>query len=411
MEAKHQQRHMFLFFIALVAFFMSASFAHPVTPTLIQEYHLNDSMFGVALAAMQTTNFLFSPFWGKLNGYISSRKSLLICCTGYAIGQALFGMARTEAMVVFARCFAGIFTGGAFTSFLTYIVNTSSEKDRGRNLTIQATIQSVGGAFGYFVGGFLGEISLDVTFGAQALTLFLCGVMFFVFCKDDKKAGMGRIQPAQIVRDANPFATFIASRQFMNILFAVLFTVTALQNLGYTAFEQCFNYFIKDAFHMTSRYNGLIKGVIGFVSLAANATICMWMIRKTNVKRSVIYILGACTCAALSVVFIDAVAPFMVMSVVFYTFNAVSIPLLQDLVAKRAAQGKDSNLIMGFYNATKSLGGIIGSLVAGLVYTVGPKLAFVFAGVMLLVATLFSIVYSRMKDGTENEPAPALSQK
>lgn len=162
---------------------------------------------------------------------------------------------------------------------------------------------------------------------------------------------------------------------------------------------------------MTSRYNGLIKGVIGFVSLAANATICMWMIRKTNVKRSVIYILGACTCAALSVVFIDAVAPFMVMSVVFYTFNAVSIPLLQDLVAKRAAQGKDSNLIMGFYNATKSLGGIIGSLVAGLVYTVGPKLAFVFAGVMLLVATLFSIVYSRMKDGTENEPAPALSQK
>ena len=212
-------------------------------------------------------------------------------------------------------------------------------------------------------------------------------------------------------RDANPFAAFIASRQFMNILFAVLFTVTALQNLGYTAFEQCFNYFIKDAFHMTSRYNGLIKGVIGFVSLAANATICMWMIRKTNVKRSVIYILGACTCAALSVVFIDAVAPFMVMSVVFYTFNAVSIPLLQDLVAKRAAQGKDSNLIMGFYNATKSLGGIIGSLVAGLVYTVGPKLAFVFAGVMLLVATLFSIVYSRMKDGTENEPAPALSQK
>lgn len=59
MEAKHQQRHMFLFFIALVAFFMSASFAHPVTPTLIQEYHLNDSMFGVALAAMQTTNFCF----------------------------------------------------------------------------------------------------------------------------------------------------------------------------------------------------------------------------------------------------------------------------------------------------------------------------------------------------------------
>lgn len=103
-----------------------------MTPTLIKEYDLNDYMFGVALAAMQTTNFLFSPFWGKLNNYISSRQAMLVCGIGYAVGQALFGMARTEAMVIFARAFAGFFTGGAFVSFLTYVVNTSSDNDRGK---------------------------------------------------------------------------------------------------------------------------------------------------------------------------------------------------------------------------------------------------------------------------------------
>ena len=31
---------------------MAANFAHPVTPTLIVERHLDSSMFGIALAAM-----------------------------------------------------------------------------------------------------------------------------------------------------------------------------------------------------------------------------------------------------------------------------------------------------------------------------------------------------------------------
>ena len=70
----------FAFFAAMVVFNLAANFAHPVTPTVIQELHLHDYMFGVALAVMLITNFLLSPFWGKINNYISSRLSLLICC-------------------------------------------------------------------------------------------------------------------------------------------------------------------------------------------------------------------------------------------------------------------------------------------------------------------------------------------
>ena len=51
---------------------------------------------------------------------------------------------------------------------------------------------------------------------------------------------------------------------------------------------------------------------------------------------------------------------------------------------------------MGFYNATKSLGGIFGSLFAGFMYSAGPRLAFFFAAATLGVSTLASIVYYRM---------------
>ncbi len=402
METKQKSNNITLFFVAAIVFNMAASFAHPVTPTLIQEYHLNDYMFGVALAVMQCAYFLMSPFWGKLNNYIASRKSMLICCLGYAVGQALFGMARTESMVISARVFAGMFTGGAFTSFLTYIVNTSSDMERGRNLTIFATIQTVAGAFGYFVGGFLGEVSLNVTFAAQTACLALAGVAFFFICRDDRPADAGKIEPKRLVREANPFAAFVACRHFMTVLFAVLFASACLYNLGYTAFEQCFNYYIKDALGLTSKYNGLIKGVIGFVSLAANATICMWIIKKTNVRRSIVLVLGLGAVAITGVVFADSTLPFMGISVLFYAIYAVSLPLLQDLVARRAAHTTDSNLVMGFFNSTRSLGGIVGSLCAGFLYSSSPKSPFVFAAIALALSTLCALIYAKAK----NDPYP-----
>ena len=75
-----------LFFAGMILFQMSANFAHPMTPTIIQELALPDYMFGLMLAATMLSNFLFSPFWGKINATMTSRQSLLLCCCGNGNG-------------------------------------------------------------------------------------------------------------------------------------------------------------------------------------------------------------------------------------------------------------------------------------------------------------------------------------
>ena len=86
-----QRRSARLPFLFSVMFFyhIAAYMVHPVTPSLIQALGLGDYMFGVMFAAMSICSFLFSPFWGKINNYISSRTSLFLCCMGYAVGQEL----------------------------------------------------------------------------------------------------------------------------------------------------------------------------------------------------------------------------------------------------------------------------------------------------------------------------------
>ena len=82
----------------------------------------------------------------------------------------------------------------------------------------------------------------------------------------------------------------------------------------------------------------------------------------------------------------------------FFAFNSVLMPIAQNLVADKAnTDNADNNLIMGFYNAIKSLGGVIGPLSAGFLYEVSPKLPFWMAFAGFAISVVFAFWYKNMK--------------
>ena len=364
----------FLFFVAMTLFNLAANFAHPVTPTLIQDLRLPDYMFGLMLAAMQISNFLFSPFWGKMNGIISSRRTLLICCAGYGVAQLLFAVSRTQAAILAVRVLAGFFVGGIFVSFLTY----------------SATVQAVSGAFGYLVGGILGEFSIRGTFFLQAAVLTAAGVLFRFACEPD--AVTEKVGFKTLLRQSDPLRAFLDGRHFMTGAFVLLFAVNILMNFGNTGFDQVFNYYLKDQLGLTSSYNGAIKAAVGLVSFVSNMTLCLWIIRRTHVPRSLAFMALFCTVASVGALLIPQIGAYIACSVLVYAGYAVSLPLLQHMVAAQADPAQ-KNLVMGFYNATKSLGGIIGSLTAGFLYGLHVKLPFLTVAITYAAATAVAMAY------------------
>ena len=387
-----------LFFTAMILFNLAANFAHPVTPTIIQNLNLPDYMFGLMLAVMMLSNFMFSPFWGKINTSISSRMTLLIGCVGYAVAQLGFAYARTQGMILLARILAGIFVGGIFVSFLTYVINIAKPEDQARFLTWSATIQAVFGAFGYLVGGLLGEYSIHGMFLLQAGTLAASGVIFFVACLPDHQMSE-KLPIRQILQESNPMQAFLDGRYFMNGAFAMLFALNILMNFGNTGFDQVFNYYLKDQLGLTSSYNGIIKAAVGFITFAANMTLCMWIIHKTDTKKSMVVLAAFCTVASVGALLIPQISLYIGCSVLVYAGYAVSLPVLQHMAADRADPAQ-KNLVMGFYNATKSLGSIIGSLLAGFLYAVHTKLPFFVVAVVYglsIVAAVGYLALSRKK--------------
>ena len=393
------KKRFFAYFAVMVLFNMAASFAHPVTPTIIQDQNMHDYMFGVALGVMLITNFLMSPFWGKINVYISSRSTFLIGCLGYAVAQLWFAYSTTELMVILARMFAGLFTGGIYVSFLTYIVNVANPEDQAKYLTYNATIQSVGSAFGYMIGGFLGEYSVRGTFLIQVACILISGIAFYFICVPDAIPGL-KINGKQLAKEVNPFQAFMDCRLFMSVAFAMLFAVNILINFANTGFDQAFNYYLKDQLGLTSSYNGIIKAAVGFVSFVSNMTICVWIINKTDTKKSMTVLVAICAAAALGITVFENMAIFMVLGVLVYAGYSVSLPVIQNMVASQADPAQ-KNLVMGFYNATKSLGSIAGSFIAGGIYAVNAKLPFGITFVIYavgIVAAAGYMVYGRKKN-------------
>ncbi|MBQ2327428.1 MAG: MFS transporter [Clostridia bacterium] len=387
-----QNKKLLIFFGTVMFFNMAASFAHPVTPTLIVERGLDSSMFGVALAAMMLVNFLLSPFWGKLCGYIPTKRIMLICGIGYSIGQAIFGMAQSEIMVVGGRMFAGIFTGGAFTSFSNYVLNiTTDPKESGKNLTTLVTIQNVCGAVGYFIGGMLGLMSVEAAFIAQVAVLALTGTALFFICEDDTPFKPVPTKPLTI-KEANPFSAFISAKNFMTPMLFMIFAIVAISAIGQNSYEQCFNYFIKDQFGMGSEYNGTIKAVIAVLTLGLNATVGMYLQKKTDINKTFIWAVIANTAITGLILVFTQQLVFVVAYIVWSGVNTIRMSLLQTMVANRASE-EHRNSMMGFYQSMNSLGGIFGALFAGLIYESGPMRPFMLAFAAFAISLAIGMVY------------------
>lgn len=386
-----KNKKMIVFFCICSLFNMAANFVHPVTPTLIVERGLNSAVFGTALAAMQTTMFLLPPFWGKLCDYIPTKRIMLICSFGYALGQVIFGAAQNEAMVYAGRIFAGCFTGGCFTAFSNYVIHISTPDTRGTNLTALVTIQTVAGALGYFVGGFLGVVSVETAFAVQIAVLILCGVLFQLCCLDDT-VFIPKPDHPMTLKEVNPFSAFVSAKTFMTPTLGLLFAIVAVSGIGHNAYEQSFNYYIKDQFLLSSAYNGTVKAVVAVMTMVLNSTVCIYLQKKTDTNKTFLPVLLLTLLPIGSAIVLRNQIPFFGAYLIYNGLYAIRMPLLQTLTANRAT-AENSNSVMGFYQSMNSLGSIFGALFAGLIYAANPMYPFILALLAFLAACLIGASY------------------
>jgi DHA1 family multidrug resistance protein-like MFS transporter len=383
-----------IFLIGLYSIF--ANLAHPIEPTIYTNLGFRDYIFGVAMAAMSLTNFLFAPFWGKMMDRFGCAKITGFSFFGYAIAQYLFAVAQTELAITLARLLAGVFISTVSVSQLLYIMRYSPQEKTAKYLMYNATTCAVLSPVGYLIGGVLGDFSIEVTMMAQVIGLAVIGVLFLVILDDEHTEQ--KLSKTGFLREINPLKSFGEIRPYMNAMLAVFFVIAFATNFAGMCYEHSFNYLIKDEYGFSPSYNGILKAFVGIVALVANSTLCSYLLKKTNVQKSTVGVLLVCTVMSIGIVVIKDIVPFVLLNVVFFGFNSVCLPLLQATLTKLSNKG-NNGIFAGMFNAVRSVGSVGGSLIAGFAYEFSSRLPFLVTAVLFAGTVICAVVNFRQFAG------------
>lgn len=371
----------------------------PILPTIYKNLNLPDYMFGIAFGFVAAGMFLFSPFWGRVGDRLGHTNTLIITSLGYAAAQLMLFYARGTFTTLVARFLGGSFAGGIMVAFLACVTNSSTgDAQRTKYMSYYAAILSLSNSLGYFTGGVMGSYSIALVFAFQIVVLIICCLYLYFFVGEPESAG----SHGNTVKSINPFVALIGIREVATRTFIVFLAAVFLTTFATISFDNVLNYFIKDAFDFPSSYNGYIKATVGIIGLVANITINVFIAVKTNIRTSIIYILILCGISSGALYFIQDIPAFIAVTLIHFTVNAIYLPILQ-VMATESNDKSNTGTISGTFNAIRSLGMFVGSMIIGFVYAFDDRITFVFIGFVFLSGAFACLVYSQMMSKRINE--------
>lgn len=382
---KESIARLYLFFGMFSAF---SNMAHPVTPTMFIEKGFGDYLFGVSFAAMSLCYFLGSLTWGTVGDRYGHIKVMAFTGPVYGLAQLLFGMTDTVFMTIVARLIGGFFSAGVYVCSLAYLVNVTDNKNRGQHMSYYVAINSVGAAFGYFIGGVLGNVSITAVFVLQTSIIVLNGFLTYLLVGDIRAKNTKFTSSVSL----NLFKAYNDVMGEIPKILVTFLTAVFLTSFATTAYDNAFNYYLKDALGLASSYNGIIKAIIGIVTLAVNFTVNIYIEKHTDSRKSLIIILFLCGFSSLAVPFIPVLYPFFIGNIIFFMFNAIYLPIQQDIVT-RDQDSKTGGIISGIFNSVRAAGMIFGSLFSGFIYELGSSLPFISTAIVFFISAAISVIY------------------
>ena len=130
---------------------------------------------------------------------------------------------------------------------------------------------------------------------------------------------------------------------------------------------------------------------MGIVAFISSATICTYLLKKTDARKSTIGVLAVLAVMSVAIVLIKDIVPFIAINVLFFGFNSVYLPLLQATLAQVSTKG-DHGIFVGMFNAVRSVGSVGGTLVAGFAYAVSSRMPFVVTAVLFAASVACSVL-------------------
>lgn len=374
---------------------ITTNIGHPITPYYINQIELDKIIFGYFYATMSFGMLISAPIWGALGDARGRKIVLLICVLFYGVGQLLFGILHNQYLIIAARLFSGIFSGGILVSLLSYMTrsNDLSKFNGPRLYATFISIHLVGTSLGSFIGGALGEVfnpNYHYVFFVQALTMVLFALYVLIFMKFDDEV-------KQTIRSMNPLKS-LGDIKLLPLSLVIFFFVVAITNISFTDVSKYLDVYFSDSGYGSLKL-GTVNLIVGFVTLGVNLLITPLIIKKLKplISLVILSIIGGI------MLILTFLLPNLLLNIyTFYMIFVITKAIIEPVIVEYLNEHKNiqSGILMGLRQSFISLGGIIGVLIGGIIYANSSVMLFYICAIMLFIASIITFVIYLLKKGS-----------
>ena len=374
---------------------ISTNFHHPVTPSHFTSLGLPNHVFGTSYAMMVFGSFLTGPIWGSWGDKHSRNKVLVLSTLLYGISQLGFGYSTSLGGILFFRAMAGVANGGFSGSLMASIVDVSTKENRSAAMSNYTALMLISASLGYLIGGILGYYPPQFVIYIQGFVMVIIS-FGFKFIVGETNVNIESNKDKKVVF----FWDLLKNKEKSSVIFdfklVMFLALTFFIFIAFSSNLNAFNYYLKEQLNLKPIVNGVWKALTGVTGLVANLTINVWLFRKKDIKKSLIGLVGLSTISAVMIILNTSFYPFMIWNLLFFTLNTIQVPLLQNYAVQ--GNSKDVGFMSGLYNAIRSLGEVVGSVVAGFAYNISSLAPFVVSSAALAIALVISMVGRKNQD-------------
>lgn len=367
-------RRMFTILMIVFVQMFGASMVHPILPLYAQSaFNMNAEVITLLLTAFFAAQFVAGPFIGSLSDRRGRLPVLIFSQIGTVIAFLMIGFAQSAAVLFLARILDGI-TGGNIVVAQAYMTDIVPEDRRTVALGYVMAAFGLGFAVGPAVGGLLAS-----AFGPQIPFVFAAiaaaGTVLLTHLtleeslsldqrQHNRKSKAARLQPMALMTNV-PLMAVLSVSFFARFGMGLLIATLAL-------FAEAV-LFVGQSFSAVSLGVGAMLMMVGIGQIATQVVLLPAALN--HFSDTVIVLMGASARALSMFLLALAVEPLFgtVSVVIFAVGSGLLLPPLQSLLTKTVPV-ELRGAILGVYHSVMSLGVILSTAIAGLLFAADPTI-------------------------------------
>jgi len=399
-------RRLLVVFLIVFVNFLGGTIVLPTLPLYARRhFDAPDSAVTMLQAAYFAAQFLAGPFLGRLSDKYGRLPILIISQIGTFLSFVMLGLAPSLTWLFAARLLDGI-TGGNVIVAQAYITDITTKANRTRALGLIFAAYGLGLVAGPALGGVLSVFGEQVPFIVGAITSLATVILTSLVLREslpvEERLARRKNRVAMRPRD------ILENRTLLLIIFTAFGGqfAFALFNSTFALFGEEVLFRDYDPQHVGLAV-GLLLGGLGVGQLITQLILIQRLVDRFGERWLVV--LGALLRGFSLLSLLVFRAPWLVgaVSMVAFAIGAgIMMPSLQSLTTTSVSE-KISGGVLGVYQSGTSLGLILGSAIAGMLFDITPTTPYIVGGLMYLVVTIPAVLLLRRESHVVESPATA----